>query len=87
MKYRNKTEIVDVVLFDGTNKSIANIMLNLLPDDGVNVIHGTKDGCLEIPSLDGTIIASVGDYVIKDVHGVIHTCKPDVFEQTYEEVK
>ena len=31
--------------------------------------------------------ASVGDYIIKGVHGELYPCKPDIFEETYEEVE
>lgn len=29
---------------------------------------------------------SVGDYIIKGVQGEFYPCKPDIFEQTYEEI-
>lgn len=28
-----------------------------------------------------------GDYIIKGIHGEFYACKPDVFAETYEEVK
>jgi len=28
-------------------------------------------------------VASVGDYIIKGVHGEFYPCKPDIFEKTY----
>lgn len=36
-----------------------------------------------IETLEGTMKASVGDYIIK---GEFYPCKPDIFEKTYEEV-
>jgi hypothetical protein len=38
-----------------------------------------------ISTLEGKIWASVGDYIIKGVQGEFYPCKPDIFEQTYEE--
>jgi hypothetical protein len=32
------------------------------------------------------MIASVGDWIIKGVKGEFYPCKPDIFENTYEEV-
>lgn len=29
----------------------------------------------------------LNDYIIKDVQGEFYTCKPDIFEQTYEKVE
>lgn len=39
---------------------------------------------LDIETLEGTMHASVGDYIITGVHGEQYPCKPDIFEQTYE---
>lgn len=38
----------------------------------------------EIKTLEGTMIAHTGDYIIKGVNGELYPCKPDIFEQTYE---
>lgn len=40
-----------------------------------------------IETLEGTVIANVGDYVILGTKGEIYPCKPDIFESIYEEVK
>lgn len=39
-----------------------------------------------IETLEGELHAAVGDYIIKGVSGEFYPCKPDIFEQTYEEV-
>lgn len=31
-------------------------------------------------------IATKGDYIIKGIKGEFYPCKPDIFQQTYEEV-
>jgi len=41
---------------------------------------------LFIRTLEGNHHVSVGDYVIKGVKGELYPCKPDIFEETYEEV-
>lgn len=35
---------------------------------------------------EGIMTASIGDYIIKGVHGEFYPCKPDIFHKTYEEV-
>ena len=40
----------------------------------------------EIKTLEGTMTATEGDYIIKGVHGEFYLCKPDIFEKTYERV-
>lgn len=37
-----------------------------------------------IPTLEGTLSASLGDYIIRGVAGEFYPCKPDIFERTYE---
>ena len=46
-------------------------------------------GCknLIIPTLEGNMIANVGDYIIRGVKGEFYPCKPDIFELTYEPVE
>ena len=44
-------------------------------------------GCYwQIDTLEGTMTASVGDFIIKGVQGEFYPCKPDIFEKTYEEI-
>ena len=38
----------------------------------------------EINTLEGTMIAKAGDYIIRGVNGEIYPCKADIFEKTYE---
>lgn len=40
-----------------------------------------------IKTLEGTMKADKGDYIITGVKGEKYPCKPDVFKETYEEVK
>jgi hypothetical protein len=40
-----------------------------------------------ISTLEGTMVADVGDWVICGVAGEFYPCKPDIFEATYEPVE
>ena len=40
-----------------------------------------------IETLEGNMLASNGDYIIKGVKGEFYPCKPDIFEMTYETVE
>ena len=42
---------------------------------------------IDIPTLEGVMKASPGDYVIRGVQGEFYPCKPDIFEATYEPVE
>ena len=37
-------------------------------------------------TLEGDMLASNGDWIIRGVKGEFYPCKPDIFEQTYEAV-
>ncbi|WP_218923747.1 hypothetical protein [Streptomyces sp. rh34] len=39
---------------------------------------------IEIDTLEGTMRAEPGDWIIKGVAGEFYPCKPDIFEATYE---
>ena len=39
-----------------------------------------------IETLEGTMKANVGDYIITGVNGEKYPCKPDIFAKTYEPV-
>lgn len=41
---------------------------------------------LNIPTLEGVMRASEGDYVIRGVQGEFYPCKPSIFTATYEKV-
>lgn len=72
--------MIEAVKWNGFDAySIANFM-------GIsNVQH--KDGNLFIETLEGTMTASKGDWIIKGVNGEFYPCKPDIFEKTYEPFK
>ena len=41
---------------------------------------------IEIKTLEGTMKANKGDYIITGIHGEQYQCKPDIFHETYDEV-
>ena len=44
------------------------------------------DGGIIIPTLEGDMVANVGDWIIKGINGEFYPCKPDIFKKTYEVV-
>ena len=53
---------------------------------GTLVALGAGFWNLEIPTLEGQMTASPGDFIIKGVNGEFYPCKPTIFEKTYEKV-
>lgn len=39
-----------------------------------------------IKTLEGVMLATPGDFIIRGIKGEIYSCKPDIFELTYEPV-
>ncbi len=55
-----------------------------IPKSGVSIDPDT--GQMMIATLEGIMRVSPGDYVIRGVAGEFYSCKPDIFEATYEAV-
>lgn len=47
-------------------------------------VFSDRDEGITIETLEGTMRADPGDYIIKGVEGEIYPCKPSIFEKTYE---
>ena len=41
---------------------------------------------MAIETLEGTMFADAGDFIIRGVQGEFYPCKPEIFEKTYEAV-
>lgn len=46
--------------------------------------NGSEDITLKIKTLEGTMLAKRGDWIIKGVKNELYPCKPDIFEATYD---
>ena len=42
-------------------------------------------GMIAISTLEGTMTANQGDWIIRGIKGEFYPCKPDIFEATYDE--
>ena len=81
-KYRKKPVVIEAIRRTGNNeKEIIDFVSN-----GTYYIN-RDGGDAIIRTLEGDMIASVGDYIIKGVNGEFYPCKPNIFHKTYEEVK
>lgn len=92
-KYRKKPVVVEAVRWTGSNlEEIRNFVGNDLIENYIEhfdieraLIKQTLAG-IAINTLEGTMMVNYGDYIIKGVNNEFYPCKPDIFEQTYEEV-
>lgn len=83
MKYRKKPIVIEAIQWTG--KNLQEISYKFPESFGLLFLYNTDE--LLISTLEGHVIASIGDYIIKGIKGEFYPCKPDIFEATYEEVK
>lgn len=65
------------------NKNIKEEKFEKYTKKPVRIDAYQTDEEIEIETLEGTMKADVGDYIIKGVKGELYPCKPDVFNMTY----
>ena len=78
-QYQKKPVTVSALKWNGTN---LQEILSFTNNKAM-----MKSNTLIIPTLEGTMAAEVGSYIIKGVKGEYYPCRGDIFEDTYEEVK
>jgi hypothetical protein len=85
-RFRKKPVVIDAVQYDGNFRSLDCFSINEVSHF---IVSKDLDGnqCIKIPTLEGEMIASIGDYIIRGVQGEYYPCKPDIFEMTYEMVE
>lgn len=81
-KYRKKPVVIEAWRFDGSWDS-ASAVVAMSP--GI-AWSDYGSGRVRIDTLEGTMEAMPGDWIIKGVKGEFYPCKPDIFEMTYEAV-
>ena len=77
-KYRKKPVVIEAVQFTANDWHAARDFVG-------SAAKETPEG-LVIHTLEGDMLASLNDYIIKGVDGEFYPCKPDIFEKTYEPV-
>lgn len=85
MKFRKKPVEIEAVKFDGWNWAECYQFMSDEPLFFPQVLEEREK--IEIKTLEGTMTASRGDWIIKGVNGEFYPCKPDIFEKTYELVE
>ncbi len=82
-QFRKKPFVIEAVQWLGTTDSFNELKKIGYPHDVYN--EGADN--LSIPTLEGEMLCSKNDWVIKGVHGEFYPCKPDIFEKTYEKAE
>ena len=83
MRYRKKPVEIEAMQLTENNTCDVLTFCNSCGD----IVASNEDGTISIKTLEGTMVANIGDYVIKGVAGEFYPCKPDIFEATYDIVE
>lgn len=97
--YRKRPVVVEAMNWDGTPESATPIINWMLANDTTatwsepyealdrdGIVHPAFGGGIKIQTLEGTMVASVGDWIIKGTRGEFYPCKPGPFADTFEPV-
>jgi hypothetical protein len=84
-QYRKKPIVIESVQYDGNFRCLD---IFSIVEVGNIRLGKEEDGSpyLLIPTLEGDMKCSKGDYVIRGIRGEYYPCKPDIFEATYEKI-
>lgn len=91
-KFRKKPVVIEAVQVSFDNVYEAQDWANgQLPEDHQITLSFSNDedwrvDGLIVPTLEGPMRCSFGDYLIRGVKGEFYPCKPDIFEMTYEQI-
>ncbi len=79
MRFKSKPVVIDAVPWYGYN---FDEVKKFCPIAILDLFHVA----VLIQTLEGTMTASKGDWIIKGTHGEFYPCKPEVFAVKYESV-
>jgi len=84
-RFRKKPVEIDALQFWGTPGSADDIFEQFdIPGGKFEPHFDLERGNLLIPTLEGEMRATKGDWIIRGVAGEFYPCKPDIFDLTYE---
>ena len=79
----NAGSIINWILTEGNFAASWNEAYPAWESEDGTMGHAAAPEQIKIGTLEGTMCASVGDWVIKGTKGEFYPCKPDIFEKTY----
>lgn len=87
MKYRKKPVVIEAFHLPAEGDWEVDPFLEWAEEHGLHNYTSGRDESIIIETLEGSMQADPGDWIIKGVAGEFYPCKPEIFEQTYEAVE
>jgi hypothetical protein len=81
-RFRKRPVEIEAIQYTGDN--YFQVWDWALQKNGAKVAEMGFADTLVIMTLEGTMRASPGDWIIKGVDGEFYPCKPDIFAKTYD---
>lgn len=85
-KYRKKPVVIDAIQWTGDN--IDEIIAFMYPQEPAYMgpQFSNADELIGIETLEGLMVASLNDWILRGVQKELYPCKPNIFQETYEKV-
>jgi hypothetical protein len=83
-KYRKKPVVIDAVRLPAVGHRGLDDLEVIAKWSGGDIGWGATGAGVLVHTLEGTMRAEQGDWIICGVKGEFYPCKPDIFEATYE---
>lgn len=81
MKYRKKPVVIEAVQWTGDLQVLKPWMNEL----GALPFYLNNDNEFMVKTLEGDTKVSFNDWIIRGIKNEFYACKPDIFEETYEQ--
>lgn len=84
MKYKKKPVVIDAIQFTGNNN---DDIIEFLGDDRQKITWSWDKKVILIPTLEGVVGCSLGNWIIRGVNGELYPCRDDIFRKTYDAIE
>ena len=84
-QYRKKPVVIEAVQWNGVGGTDLSDVLSIVSMKCLT-FHESENKLI-IHTLEGDMVADIGDWIIRAGKGEIYPCKPDIFKMTYEAVE
>lgn len=83
-QFRKKPVVIEAVQYKGDISEVLDAFEDMEVE--INYFPNANVSSFFIQTLEGKMEASPGDWIVKGIKGEFYPVKPDIFEQTYEQV-
>lgn len=83
-QFRKKPVVIEAYQLPAAGEDVPASFEQWCEAVGFTAFESDRDEGLLIHTLEGTMRAGPGDWIIKGVKGEFYPCKPDIFASTYE---